>query len=79
LGGWGFQYIVRGFLYKAYSEFILFKGGSNELLKIQNSTCKDSIKDFEINNEDYLKLNVINNKGEKMLCLDNSAMKNIAK
>ena len=42
-----------------------FEVGDKELLKMQNYRCKDSFKDFKINNVDYIKLNVINNKGEK--------------
>lgn len=42
-----------------------FKVGDKELLKIQSYRCKDSFKDLKINNEDYIKLNVIHNKGEK--------------
>lgn len=43
-----------GFLHKAFSQFMQFKVGDKELLKIQSYRCKDSFKDLKINNEDYI-------------------------
>lgn len=69
-----FSIVLVGFFTRMFTVYAVLSE------RINCSRCKrskDSFRDLKINNEDCIKLKVINNKGEKLLCLGNSAMKSI--